>query len=81
MMEERFGKLRGKTFLCTGSSKMKNRPKMHESSAQTYENTSRKAELSNLSVHGGKFWKKIKKEEEEGKMKRKENKLLKLPLE
>lgn len=54
-MREEFGKHRERKYICTGNSKMINRPKMHKSLAQTSENTSRKPELSNLSVHGGKF--------------------------
>ena len=52
---------RDRKYICTGNSKMINRTKMLKSLAQTYENSSRKAEPSNLSVSGGKFWEETEK--------------------
>lgn len=68
-MKEGFGKCREIKYICTGNSKMKNRLKMHKSLDQTYENTSRKAEPSNLSVHGGKFLEKTKNEKQKSENK------------
>lgn len=39
--------------------KMEKRPRMCNHLAQTYENTPRKAEASNLSVRDGQIWRKV----------------------
>lgn len=53
-MKEELVKHRGR-YICTENWKIKKKPKMCNSLVQTYENTLRKAETSDLSKYCGKI--------------------------